>query len=228
MAGFESLLRWEHPEHGLTRPDAFLNIAMELGLMKSIGEWTLGEACRQLKVWHDEFPRIRPLTVSVNFSIEHFAHHQFTQAIEKVVSQTGIDASSLKIEITESEMMKTPEAVSKVLADIKSQGIDTCLDDFGTGYSSLSHLQQLAIRYLKIDQSFVRRLGTDDDALAIVKTIIALAHQLGRHVIAEGVETAEHLVILRSLGCEYGQGYFFAKPLLPDEAGALLASARRW
>jgi EAL domain-containing protein (putative c-di-GMP-specific phosphodiesterase class I) len=102
------------------------------------------------------------------------------------------------------------------------------LDDFGTGYSSLSHLQQLAIRYLKIDQSFVRRLGADDDALAIVKTIIALAHQLGRQVIAEGVETAEHFAILRSLGCEYGQGYYFAKPLVPDEAAAMLASARRW
>jgi EAL domain-containing protein (putative c-di-GMP-specific phosphodiesterase class I) len=125
-------------------------------------------------------------------------------------------------------MMKSPEAVSKVLADMKAQQIDTCLDDFGTGYSSLSHLQQLAIRFLKIDQSFVRRLGTEDDALAIVKTIIALAHQLGRQVIAEGVETAEHLVILRSLGCEYGQGYFFAKPLVPEEITTLLASSRRW
>ena len=115
-----------------------------------------------------------------------------------------------------------------MLAEIKGQEIDTCLDDFGTGYSSLSHLQQLAIRFLKIDQSFVRRLGTEDDALAIVKTIITLAHQLGRQVIAEGIETAEHLVILRSLGCEYGQGYFFAKPLAPEEVDTLLASGRRW
>jgi len=125
-------------------------------------------------------------------------------------------------------MMKNPEAAIKVLAEIKRQEIDTCLDDFGTGYSSLSHLQQLAIRFLKIDQSFVRRLGTEDDALAIVKTIITLAHQLGRQVIVEGVETAEHLVILRSLGCEYGQGYFFAKPLAPEEVKTLLASGRRW
>jgi EAL domain-containing protein (putative c-di-GMP-specific phosphodiesterase class I) len=125
-------------------------------------------------------------------------------------------------------MMKNPDVVRTVLAQINAQRIDTCLDDFGTGYSSLSHLQQLPIRFLKIDQSFVRRLGTEDDALAIVKTIIGLAHQLGRQVIAEGVETAEHLVILRSLGCEYGQGYFFAKPLVPEEAEALLASARRW
>jgi diguanylate cyclase (GGDEF)-like protein len=228
VTGFESLLRWNHPEYGLTRPSAFLDIATELGLMKSIGEWSLGEACRQLKLWQEQFPRIRPLTVSVNFSIEHFAQDQLTDVIKKIVERTGIEASDLKIEITESEMMKHPETVAKALTEMKAEGVDTCLDDFGTGYSSLSHLQQLAIRFLKIDQSFVRRLGTEDDALAIVKTIIALAHQLGRQVIAEGVETAEHVVILRSLGCEYGQGYFFAKPLEPEEAGTLLASARRW
>ena len=228
VAGFEALLRWQHPEQGMTRPDAFLNIAMELGLMKSIGEWSLGEACHQLKLWQQQCSRVPPLTMSVNFSIEHFAQHDLTQLIQKAIERSGIEPSSLKIEITESEMMKQPEAVSKVLAEIKAQQIDTCLDDFGTGYSSLSHLQQLAIRFLKIDQSFVRRLGAEDDALAIVKTIIALAHQLGRQVIAEGVETAEHLDILRSLGCEYGQGYFFAKPLPAEEAGVLLASARRW
>ena len=227
VAGFESLLRWQHPENGLMKPDGFLEIATELGLMKSIGEWTIREACRQLKTWQDQFPRIRPMTVSVNCSVQHFAQDHLA-LIKTITEHTGLDASSLKIEITESEMMKSPEAVSKVLADMKAQQIDTCLDDFGTGYSSLSHLQQLAIRFLKIDQSFVRRLGTEDDALAIVKTIIALAHQLGRQVIAEGVETAEHLVILRSLGCEYGQGYFFAKPLVPDEITTLLASSRRW
>jgi diguanylate cyclase (GGDEF)-like protein len=228
ITGFESLLRWQHPDYGLTGPDAFLETARELGLMKSIGEWTLGEACRQLKLWHARFHRVRPLTVSVNFSVEHFAQNHVAELIEKVIARTGIDASSLKIEMTESEMMKNPDVVRTVLAQINAQRIDTCLDDFGTGYSSLSHLQQLPIRFLKIDQSFVRRLGTEDDALAIVKTIIGLAHQLGRQVIAEGVETAEHLVILRSLGCEYGQGYFFAKPLVPEEAEALLASARRW
>jgi diguanylate cyclase (GGDEF)-like protein len=228
VTGFESLLRWQHPESGLTSPDAFLSIAMELGLMKSIGEWTLVEACRQLKVWQEQFPRVRPLTVSVNFSIGQFAQDHLTHVIQNVLERSGIDPSSLKLEITESEMMKNPEAAIKVLDEIKAQEIDTCLDDFGTGYSSLSHLQQLAIRFLKIDQSFVRRLGTEDDALAIVKTIITLAHQLGRQVIAEGVETAEHLVILRSLGCEYGQGYFFAKPLAPEEVDTLLASGRRW
>ena len=141
---------------------------------------------------------------------------------------TGVDASSLKLEITESDTMQHPEAVTAVLKQLELLQIETCLDDFGTGYSSLSYLQQLPITFLKIDQSFVRRLGAADDALAIVKTIIVLAHQLGRQVIAEGVETAEQLTILRSLGCEYGQGYVFAKPLPCADVSSFLASGHRW
>jgi diguanylate cyclase (GGDEF)-like protein len=228
VAGVEALLRWEHPEYGLTRPDVFLEIATELGLMTKIGEWSFREACRQLTVWHAEFPQIRPLTVSVNVSLRHFAEADMAALVNKTLVATGVDASSLKIEITESDMMQNPEAVTEVLKQIESLRIQTCLDDFGTGYSSLSYLHQLPITFLKIDQSFVRRLGADDDALAIVKTIIVLAHQLGRQVIAEGVETAEHLTILRSLGCEYGQGYFFAKPLPVADVASLLASGRRW
>ena len=228
VAGFEALLRWEHPEYGLTRPSVFLEIAAELGLMTKIGEWSLREASRQLMVWHAEFPQIRPLTVSVNFSLRHFADADLAALVNDVLLATGVDASSLKIEITESDMMQNPDAVTKVLRQIESQQVQTCLDDFGTGYSSLSYLQQLPITFLKIDQSFVRRLGADDDALAIVKTIIVLAHQLGRQVIAEGVETTEHLAILRLLGCEYGQGYLFAKPLPCAEVSSFLASGRHW
>jgi diguanylate cyclase (GGDEF)-like protein len=228
VAGFEALLRWEHSEYGLTRPDGFLEMATELGLMPKIGEWSLGEACRQLTVWHAEFPQIRPLTVSVNFSLRHFADADLAALVNDVLLATGVDPSSLNIEITESDIMQNPEAVTEVLKQLESQRIQICLDDFGTGYSSLSYLQQLPITFLKIDQSFVRRLGADDDALAIVKTIIVLAHQLRRQVIAEGVETAEHLTILRTLGCEYGQGYWFAKPLPCAEVASLPASGRRW
>jgi len=228
VAGFEALLRWEHPEQGLTRPDEFLAVAMELGLLSTIGEWGLGEACRQLVRWHREYPQPRPLTLSVNFSLHQFAYTDLAALITEVLRTTGVEASSLKIEITESDMMQNPEAVTEVLQQLESQRIQTCLDDFGTGYSSLSYLQQLPITYLKIDQSFIQRLGTDDDAFAIVKTIIVLAHQLGRQVIAEGVETAEHLTILRILGCEYAQGYFFAKPLPCEEVSSFLDLDRRW
>ena len=228
VAGFEALLRWEHPEYGLTRPEGFLEVATELGLMPKIGWWSLREACRQLTVWHAEFPRIRPLTVSVNFSLRHFANADLPALVNEVLLATGVDASSLKLEITESDTMQHPEAVTAVLKQLELLQIETCLDDFGTGYSSLSYLQQLPITFLKIDQSFVRRLGAADDALAIVKTIIVLAHQLGRQVIAEGVETAEQLTILRSLGCEYGQGYVFAKPLPCADVSSFLASGHRW
>ncbi len=228
VAGFEALLRWEHPEYGLTRPDGFLEMATELGLMTKIGEWSLREACRQLTVWHAAFPQIRPLTVSVNFSLRHFVNADVAALVNEVLLATGVDPSSLKIEITESDMMQDPEAVTEVLKHLASQRVQTCLDDFGTGYSSLSYLQQLPIAFLKIDQSFVRRLGADDDALAIVKTIVVLGHQLGRQVIAEGVETAEQLMILRALGCEYGQGYVFAKPLPCADVPSFLASGGRW
>jgi len=228
VAGFEALLRWQHPESGLTSPGGFLDTARELGLMDRIGAWAFREACRQLQAWHQAFPHLRPLTMSANFSVQQCAQPDLVVLIDRVLAETGVDPASLKIEITESDMMQNPEAVTEVLKVIRSRHIDTCLDDFGTGYSSLSHLQQLPIRFLKIDQSFIRRLGVDDDALAIVKTIIALAHQLGRQIIAEGVETVEHRSLLRSLGCEYGQGYLFAKPLLPDGVCSLLASGPRW
>lgn len=228
VTGFEALLRWEHPEYGLTRPEVFLGVAKELGLMTKIGEWSLLEAAKQLKFWQAEFPKIRPLTVSVNFSLNHLANADLAVLVNEVLLATGVDPSSLKIEITESDIMQNPEAVTAVLKQIESQKIQACMDDFGTGYSSLSYLQQLPITFLKIDQSFVRRLGADDDALAIVKTIIVLAHQLGRQVIAEGVETTEHLTTLRLLGCEYGQGYLFAKPLPYAEVSSFLASGRHW
>jgi diguanylate cyclase (GGDEF)-like protein len=228
VTGFEALLRWEHPEYGLTRPEVFLDVATELGLMTKIGEWSLLEAAKQLKLWQAEFPKIRPLTVSVNFSLNHLANADLAGLVNEVLLATGVDPSSLKIEITESDIMQNPEAVTAVLKQIESQKIQTCMDDFGTGYSSLSYLQQLPITFLKIDQSFIRRLGADDDALAIVKTIIVLAHQLGRQVIAEGVETTEHLTTLRLLGCEYGQGYLFAKPLPYAEVSSFLASGRHW
>ncbi|HJT22491.1 MAG TPA: GGDEF domain-containing response regulator [Nitrospira sp.] len=228
VAGFEALLRWQHPEHGLTGPNAFLDMASELGLIPKIGEWSVREACRQLRDWSSRVGGIRGLTVSVNVSLQQFVQPEFPSMIRDTVAATGVEPAGLKLEITESDMMQNPDAVRSALKEVQSQGVHTCLDDFGTGYSSLSHLQELPIKFLKIDQSFVKRLGTDDDALAIVKTIIVLAHQLGRQVIAEGVETAEQLSILRSLGCELGQGYWFGKPLPAEDVPAFLAAGRRW
>lgn len=228
VTGFEALIRWQHPEQGLMAPNGFLATATELGMLPSMGEWSCREACKQLRAWQESFPDRTPLTMSVNLSTEQFSNADLVSTLQEVVQSTGIARETLKIEITESEIMEHPQVVSNILAQLKSHGIDACLDDFGTGYSSLSYLQQLPITFIKIDQSFVRRLGGEDDALAIVKTIMILAHQLGRKVIAEGIESSEHLSILRSLGCEYGQGYLFAKPLPAEAVPNLLSTSRRW
>ena len=228
VTGFEALIRWQHPEQGLMAPHAFLTVAGEIRLLPSIGEWSCQEACGQLRGWQNRFSKHIPLTMSVNLSTEQFSDANLVVKLQELVRSTGIEPGSLKIEITESEIMEDPKAVSEILYQLKKLGIDACLDDFGTGYSSLSYLQQLPITFIKIDQSFVRRLGGEDDALAIIKTIVVLSHQLGRKVIAEGVETPEHLNILKSLGCEYAQGYFFSKPLPQCEMENLLATRRRW
>jgi diguanylate cyclase (GGDEF)-like protein len=228
MAGCEALLRWQHPEQGLLSPPAFLTIADEIGLLDTLTEWSCGEACRQLRAWQAAFPAVRPLSVSVNLTAKNLAHPQVVENIRRMVKSSGVEPRSLKIEVTESELMDNPEAVRDVLHELGDLGVESCLDDFGTGYSSLSYLQRLPITFLKIDQSFVRRLGTEDDALAIITAIVMLAHQLGRQVIAEGVEMAEQRSLLSSLGCEYAQGYLFAKALPPEGITQLLQHGARW
>ena len=225
IAGFEALLRWAHPERGLVEPGEFIAVAEDLGLIIPIGQWALHEGCRQLRAWQREFVDLRPLTMSVNLSGRQFAHAELLTVIDQVLTETGLEASSLKLEITESVMMDNTELSSAILLDLKTRHIDTCMDDFGTGYSSLSFLQQYAVDILKIDQSF---MGLGKESVAIVRTIVTLARNLGKQVIAEGVETPGQVALLRSLHCEYGQGYFFSKPIDGKAAGLLLAARRRW
>jgi EAL domain-containing protein (putative c-di-GMP-specific phosphodiesterase class I) len=225
IAGFEALLRWEHPERGLVAPDEFIAVAEDLGLIIPIGQWALHEGCRQLRAWQREYADLLPLTVSVNLSGRQFAHSELLTVVDQVLTETGLEASSLKLEITESVMMDNTELSAAILLDLNARHIDTCMDDFGTGYSSLSFLQQYAVDILKIDQSF---MGLGKESVAILRTIVTLAHNLGKQVIAEGVETPGQVALLRSLRCEYGQGYFFSKPIDAKAAGLLLAARRRW
>jgi diguanylate cyclase (GGDEF)-like protein len=225
IAGFEALLRWEHPERGLVAPDEFIAVAEDLGLIIPIGQWALHEGCHQLRAWQREYADLLPLTVSVNLSGRQFAHSELLTVVDQVLTETGLEASSLKLEITESVMMDNTELSAAILLDLNARHIDTCMDDFGTGYSSLSFLQQYAVDILKIDQSF---MGLGKESVAIVRTIVTLAHNLGKQVIAEGVETPGQVALLRSLRCEYGQGYFFSKPIDAKAAGLLLAARRRW
>ena len=225
IAGFEALLRWEHPEQGVVTPDEFIAVAEDLGLIIPIGHWALREGCRQLRAWQMECVDLRPLTISVNLSGRQFAHAELLTVVDHVLNETGLEASSLKLEIAESVMMENTEFSAAILLDLHARHIDTCIDNFGTAYSSLSFLQQSPVGLLKIDHAF---MGLEKESVEIVRTIVTLAHNLGKHVIAQGVETVEQVAVLRSLHCEYGQGYFFSTPIDGRAARLLLAARRQW
>lgn len=212
ISGFEALLRWEHPEHGYISPLKFIPVAEETGLIIQIGQWVLREACQQLRLWQEQFPSDPPLSISVNLSGKQFSQRDLIDCISQILSETGLDPSSLKIEITESAIIENIDAAAMMLKRIKALGIRVCLDDFGTGYSSLSYLHRFPIDTLKIDRSFVSRINLPKN-VEIVKTILTLAGNLGMDVVAEGVETREQVLQLTGLNCEYVQGYLLSKPI---------------
>ncbi|MEG4844817.1 EAL domain-containing protein [Microcoleus sp. F10-C6] len=230
IIGFEALVRWQHPLRGLISPVKFIPVAEETGAIVPLGEWVLEEACRQLRLWQGMFDFDRPLIMSVNLSGKQFAQPDLVERIQAILGATGLSPESLKLEITESVVMEDVESAIAVLKHMKALNVKLGIDDFGTGYSSLSYLSRFPTDTLKVDKSFVGRMEIESEGenVAIVRTIVALAHALGMDVIAEGVETAAQLARLRSIGCEYGQGYFFAKPLPRDEATALMASEPQW
>ncbi len=228
LAGFEALVRWQHPQRGLVPPAEFIPVAEETDLILPMSEWIIWEACRQLKQWQDQFPHDPPLLVSVNFSGRQFSHLELVDQIEHILQETGLDGRSLKLEITESTAMTDVELTIALLQRLKSLNLQLSIDDFGTGYSSLSYLHRFPTNTIKVDRSFVSRMGDGSEEAQIVQTIIVLGHNLGMDIVAEGVETAEQLAKLRSLNCEYGQGYFFSKPLPPEAAAELLESDPQW
>jgi diguanylate cyclase (GGDEF)-like protein len=229
ITGFEALLRWQHPERGLISPGESLPVAEEIGLLIPIGQWVLQNASRQLRAWQLEFPVSPPLSMSVNLSCKQFLQSgELLTIVDETLTATDLDPRSLALEVTETVMMENAEAALATLAQLKDRQLRISIDDFGTGYSSLSYLQRLPIDNLKIDQSFVALMKPAGESLEIVRSIITLAHSLGKQVIAEGVETGEQLALLRSLGCDYGQGYLFSKPMEPNAARKLIADARTW
>ena len=229
LAGFEALLRWDHPERGLVTPTEFIALAEETGLIIPIGQWALREACRQLNQWL-AIPRngADPLMVSVNLSARQFEDRALVEIVADVLAVTGLPAASLKLEITESVLMDQAEASVRLLDDLRQSGVQVQIDDFGTGYSSLGYLHRFSLDALKIDQSFVSRVGLDNENSEIVRTIVALARNLGMTVVAEGVETIEQRNYLETLSCEHVQGFLFAGPLDVGEAEALIRSGRTW
>jgi diguanylate cyclase (GGDEF)-like protein/PAS domain S-box-containing protein len=222
MIGIEALVRWSHPDWGNIPPSRFIPLAEETGLITSLDQWVLREACAQLKRWLDE--GYAPLPVSVNVSMLQFRQPNLGQFISGVLADTGLPARYLEIELTESTIMSNPDVALQTLHELKRMGIRISLDDFGVGYSSLNHLKKLPIDTLKIDQSFVKDIPDDADDKAIVQTIIHLSQNLRLGVIAEGVETEAQLQYLRSLQCKGVQGYLFSRPVPHYEITRFFAS----
>jgi EAL domain-containing protein (putative c-di-GMP-specific phosphodiesterase class I) len=223
LAGFEALVRWNHPRRGVISPADFVPVAEETGLIVPIGQWVLEEACKKVREWQIASPSHRSLSLSVNLSARQVGQPDLLERIKSALEQTKLSPHCLKLEITESVVMENAEAAAQMFKQLRSLGVQLSIDDFGTGYSSLSYLHRFPLNYLKIDRSFVMRMTTDNDN-AIVKTISTLAHNLGMEVIAEGIETEDQHQQLKALGCEYGQGYLFSRPV--DDDGVLNLLAR--
>ncbi|MEA5463509.1 EAL domain-containing protein [Leptothoe sp. PORK10 BA2] len=228
IAGFEALIRWQHPERGIVPPNDFIGIAEDTGMILTMGNWILDEACRQIRQWQQLFPRVDPLFIGVNLSSRQFVQQDLATTIATIVQKHQIDPRGLKLELTESVAMENVETAIQQLLKLKNKGLHISLDDFGTGYSSLSYLHRLPIDSLKIDKSFVDRMESNSENADIVGTIVSLGHRLQLDMIAEGVETQAQAQLLKQLHCQYAQGYFFAKPLPINQAAQLLAQNKSW
>jgi diguanylate cyclase (GGDEF)-like protein len=225
IRGFEALLRWHHPELGMVSPVEFISLAEEIGLIGKIGSWVLEQACDQLRLWQQLTGA--PLSMSVNVSALQLTDGRLVDVVKRVLRDSSIARGSLKLELTESAVMADPEHAMAIFWQLKDLGVGLSLDDFGTGYSSLSHLRRLPIDTLKIDRSFVSQLDRHTDKRQIAEVVILLAHTLGLNVVAEGVETEQELSILRAMGSDFVQGYYFFRPLAADVAGEALAAQVR-
>jgi len=227
LVGAEALVRWRHPARGLLLPTDFIWLAEETGLLISMGEWILQQACLQARDWNIRDPKNAPLTVSVNLSGRQFQQRNFLQQVTSVLRDTHVDPTWMELEITETTMMQDVESAISVLEALRQLGVRLAIDDFGTGYSSLSYVRHFAVDTLKVDQGFIQGLGKDTVASAIVEAVTTLAHALGSTVTAEGIETAEQLDAIRTLGCDLAQGNYFSEPLPAEQFRALLSAERR-
>lgn len=225
VAGFEALMRWIHAEKGFISPALFIPIAEKNGLIVEASRWALGESCRALKRIENRIGRENSLYMSVNFSSTDFASENFLDHVYRILSESDVPAKQIKLEITERLLIQQPDHAKEVLEMCRQAGMSIAIDDFGTGYSSLSYLYYFPIETLKIDQSFVRAMTKDAKSMELVKSIIGLGKNMNMTIIAEGVEDETEGKILRDLGCDAAQGYYFAKPLPEKEVIELL---RNW
>jgi diguanylate cyclase (GGDEF)-like protein/PAS domain S-box-containing protein len=220
ITGAEALIRWTHPVQGLIPPGKFIPIAEDCGLILPIGNWVLREACRQARAWEEA--GLSLTTMAVNISAMEFRAAHFLEGVFAILEETELNPSSLELELTESSLMKRVECTESILSALRARGVQVAVDDFGTGYSSLSYLRKFPIDALKIDQSFVRQITTAPDDTAIVTAVISMGRSLKLRVIAEGVETQEELTFLQAHQCDEAQGYYFGRPMPPDQFAKLL------
>jgi c-di-GMP phosphodiesterase Gmr len=218
LSGFEALARWNHPDRGPISPVDFIPVAEECGLIVPLGRWALREAASAVRAWDDAAGKTLPFKMSVNMSVVQMMRDDVVDAVSDALSVSGIGGDRLTLEITESAFVNDPDGAIRMLNALKALNTNLAMDDFGTGYSNLAYLQRLPIDVLKIDRSFVSGLMDDKDKHAIVKTVLSLAHALGMKTTAEGIETIETSAVLKGLGCSFGQGYYFARPLSPTDA----------
>ncbi len=228
IAGFEGLVRWNHPERGLIAPGQFIGLAEETGLIVPLCWFTLRECCGQARRWQQMFPKNPPLFISVNVSGKLFMQPDAVERLVAILEQTGLPPESLRLEVTENVVVDHGDEVMTKLTKLRALGVELSIDDFGTGYSSLSYLQRFQYDTLKIDRSFVSAMGVARDSRNIVKTILNLADDLGIGVVAEGIETEEQAIRLRQMDCPLGQGFWFARPLNHLAATDLIASPPSW
>ena len=228
LTGFEALVRWNHPQRGLVPPYEFIPISESTGLIIPMTVQILHSACRQIVDWQDRWPSDKARTIAVNLSGKHFGHPALVEQIKTVIQETGINPANLKLELTESAIMENAETAILMLKQIKETGVQISIDDFGTGYSSLSYLHRFPIDLLKVDRSFVSAMEENTENGEIVRTVIALAKALNLKVVAEGIESIHQFHQLRILGCQYGQGYLFSKPLQVADIERILSDKTRW
>ncbi|MCC5608638.1 EAL domain-containing protein [Nostoc sp. CHAB 5834] len=228
ISGFEALVRWQHPIRGLVSPIEFIPVAEETGLINAINIWVLQSACRQLSIWQHHPVTPEPLTMSVNLSARLFSQPNLVDQIDRIIYEYNINSAYLELEITESVIMENSDAIAIILQQLKQRKIKLIMDDFGTGYSSLSYLHSFPLNALKIDKSFVKRMQENKENMGLVPAMISIANSMGMSAIAEGVETQEQLAQLRTLNCNFAQGYLFSKPLEEQLVTKLLAAAPQW
>ena len=225
---FEALVRWQSQELGLVTPNEFLKTAEDIGVIVPMGRYVAESACRQVRSWQAEFAHASSIGVAVNFSVTQLTHAGLKDLLREALGKSGVGPTRLTLEVTESALMADAEAMVELLEGLRAMDVQIAIDDFGTGYSSLSYLSRFSVDNLKIDLSFVKAMSSSPESLQLVKTMLALSHSMGLSVTAEGIETDEQLALLRELGCDFGQGYLFSKPVPAQEATQLLASNPTW